>query len=104
MSKATKILSLIAPILLINIGIAFFFTFSSWYFWDRLSSFDLTSSEWNAFQVFINPVFLKNGSLVYMPDCFALPNYPFILFWVSTVVNLLYIGWIVGKREIVNKN
>jgi hypothetical protein len=98
-SKAVKILRLLAPILLVNIGLAFFFTFSSWYFWDRLSGFDLTHSRWTPFEALIQPVFLNKGQLYYMPDCFPITNYPFILFWVSTIANLTYIVWLLQKSS-----
>ena len=98
MSKRLRVLSLLAPIVLINVVLAFFYSFSSWYFWDRLSRFDLTHSEWSAFQIFINPVFFNKGSIVYMPDCFPMANYPFILFWVMMAVNLAYISWILYKK------
>ena len=97
MSRNYKV-GVFALIMLMNIVLVFFYTFSSWYFWDRLSSFQLTHSVWSPLSVLIVPAFLNNGGLTYMPDCYPMANYPFILFCVAIIANLICMAWLVYKK------
>ena len=103
---------LIALIVLFNIFIILGFVFSNLYIWNLLKTqvdqgiayngeggYTIPYIENFGLQISISHPFYENGTIANLGELpGAVPNYPFILFWVAPVGNLLFI-WVLMKKQ-----
>jgi len=95
----TSMLKQLMPILLFNALVSLGYIFSNFYFWNLLNGY-LTINDWNPFQIAIAHVIVtSNGQTAPAGTYFPLPNYPFILFWVSLVGNLCFFILALRNKE-----
>ncbi len=88
-------------ILFFNIVVAFYFLSSNLNLWNSLNNFGsgyYSQYKWGPISIDIFQfVFLQNGPK--LAATFSYINSPFILFWISTIGNLLFIMWILLNKE-----
>jgi hypothetical protein len=71
---------------------AIIFSANSMDFWSKLNS-GLTMNNWNAVTVYIQRIHVKSdGTTFPIGTEFGVPNYPFLLFWVSMIGNLVFMA------------
>ena len=75
------------------------FIFSNIYIWGYLNGY-LTRNEWSPLQIGIAHMTVIQGDAVPIGTFIPFPNYPFILFWASTVGNLVLIALVLRKPDI----
>ncbi len=106
----SKIPSLMIPF---NVVMLVAFIFANIYIWDFLNTqINLNSShepngntvvpiiQINGLQVTVDHVgWTSDGIMIPMPLPAAVPNYPFILFWVATIGNILFAVAILRRRR-----
>jgi len=91
-----------------NLLMGAFFVYGNYSLWElfrgnNVAHATLISSAWNPFTV--NLVFhdYVNGNLITVQGIFTYPNTPFMLFWVSTIVNLFLMMQIHKRKETPSK-
>jgi hypothetical protein len=87
-----------AFILLFNVLVGLCFVFANIYFWQYLNGY-LTWNNWNPLQIAIAHMIVTHGVASPAGTFIPIPNYPFILFWISTIGNLCLTAMILGKKE-----
>ena len=99
---------LIALIILFNAIMVTGFILSNIYMWNFLKTEinDKTAYiEEIGFQVSISHPVYVNGTIVNLgPLPTVIPNYPFILFWVSTIGNLVFIALVLRNKASKQSN
>jgi hypothetical protein len=82
-----------AMMILANIAMGIAFVFSNYIIWNAVNQPSYYSTGWGPTNVEIVPRPSVNGEPV-PQAAFSLINYPFWLFWIAIVVNLLFIVWL----------
>ena len=79
----------LVPILLFNVLVGICFVIANVNVWNNLN-WEPTVNTWDALQIATVPVHVEQGRLVAALTFFPQPNYPFILFWISSVGNVCF--------------
>lgn len=74
------------------------FLASNWFIWNRLND-ELTTNSWGPFQIAIVPHFIANNTVQSVGTYTLIPNYPFILFWMALIGNLIIGLWILKGNK-----
>ena len=95
---------LVKTALLVNVVLCVLFVFGNVYLWsafggNNVGNTTLISSSWNPLVVSIMFHKFQNGVFSTITGIFFYPNVPFILFWVSTIVNLYLMVQIHRSKE-----
>jgi len=96
---------LITLIIFFNVLFSLSFIFSNIYMWNYLKTEinDKTPAAYiediDAFQVSISHPYINDTAINLGPVPTVIPNYPFILFWISTIGNLFFILLILRSKE-----
>ena len=95
---------LVKTALLVNAVLCVLFVFGNVYLWsvfggNNVGNTTLISSSWNPFEVSMVFHTFQNGSFSTITGIFFYLNVPFILFWVSTIVNLYLMVQIHRSKE-----
>jgi hypothetical protein len=72
-----------------NIVMSFLFVFSNMLIWQRLNG-NITANSWGPLQMVSIPQTIINGQAETIGTWGFVPNYPFILFWVTIVGNFVF--------------
>lgn len=91
-------------VLLINILLCAGFFYASYSQWEifrghNVAGSNLITSTWNPFTVTFLFHNYTNGVFTSVEGLFTYPNTPFLLFFVSTIVNLLFLVLIVESKK-----
>ena len=76
---------------LVNASLGAFFAWCSYAQWSLFNHYSYTASTWGPISILMTPVAVNNGTIVHYTEILDSLNYPFILFWVSTATNLIFI-------------
>src|SRR5512138_808173 len=76
--------------ILFNVLLGIFFVFSNYSIWNNINPLRYTSPNWNPLHVSYVPRFVENGEFVYVQTVVVLSNYPFWLFWVAMIGNIIF--------------
>jgi hypothetical protein len=85
MSKKTLFIVMI----LINVFLGVLFVFSNYTIWNKVNADNYSSPYWNPMVISYVYRNYSHGELVYDGLVF-ISNYPFWVFWVSMIVNILF--------------
>ncbi len=76
--------------ILFNVLLAIFFVLTNFQIWNIVNSYHYTSPTWSARDISFVPRFFENGIFVLEQMIVILPNYPFMLFWVAMIGNIIF--------------
>ena len=81
-------------IVLVNLALIILFCYFNWANWILLNGENLNIiSEWSPFWITVYPTEVFGREIV------MFPNYPFMLFWLSTITNLYFLRKIQKSKE-----
>lgn len=76
--------------ILFNVVLGVLFVFSNYSIWTAVNQLPYTSPSWGPMSVHFVPRDFVNGGFIYAQLVVNLFNYPFWLFWVAIVGNILF--------------
>ncbi len=76
--------------ILFNVVLAIFFVLSNYSIWNTVNSYHYSSPEWGPRSIVFVPRIFENGIIILEQMIVILPNYPFWLFWVSMIGNIIF--------------
>lgn len=90
--------------LLFNVLVCAAFAYSSYAQWEifggkNIAGTKIITSSWNPFNIVILFHIYENGVFNTMETVFVYPNAPFMIFWLSTIVNLAFMVLIIKSQE-----
>jgi hypothetical protein len=84
---------------LFNITMCLLFVFSNYSMWQILVGRTI-QSYWNPFEIVLVFHYLfPDGTYTTVQGIFIYPNVPFVLFWVSTIINLHFLMKLKSKEK-----
>ena len=86
-------------IILFNVILGVLFVFSNYRIWDTVNQLPYTSPSWGPMDVHYVPRFFVNGEFILEQRVVLLFNYPFWLFWIAMIGNLVLMALILGKQK-----
>ena len=101
--KTPKILAIAVAA---NASLVLAFVYTNIVTWNLLNRFSLISGHWNP----ISTVFVAKSEmpgslpLATVAELFSYPNYPFLLFFISTAINLYLIFRLQKSKETAGRN
>jgi len=90
---------ILALMILFNVLLGIAFVFSNYYIWNSLEEYPYTTDHWSPFMISYVQRYLVNGELVSIQTIRVIPNYPFWLFWVAMIGNILFAVFILRSKE-----
>jgi hypothetical protein len=85
-----KPIIIIVMMVLFNVMLGVLFVSSNYYIWNTIDQLPYTSPHWNPLHVSYVPRIYVNGMFVYAQTVITIPNFPFWLFWVAMIANILF--------------
>jgi hypothetical protein len=82
-----------------NIVIGASFTVSNYQIWNTINPLRYTSPNWGPLNVSYVPRYFVNGEFILEQMVVVLVNYPFWLFWVAVIGNLLLAVFIMKTMQ-----
>ncbi len=76
--------------ILFNVLLTVFFVSSNYEIWNTINPLHETSPIWGPRSIFFVPRVLVNGIFIPEQRVVVLPNYPFMLFWVAMIGNIIF--------------
>ena len=73
-----------------NVILGILFVVSNYQIWDAINPLDYTSPNWGPRDIFYVPRYFVDGEFVLAQMVVILFNYPFWLFWVAMIGNILF--------------
>jgi hypothetical protein len=90
---------LFVGMVLVNFLLGVLFVISNYSIWDKINAEDYSSPDWNPISVSYVPRDYVNGELIYALTIVFLTNYPFWLFWVAMILNILFGFFLLKNKE-----
>ncbi|HEX9261431.1 MAG TPA: hypothetical protein VF893_02780 [Candidatus Bathyarchaeia archaeon] len=87
MSDISKTL---AVMILFNALLGVAFVYSNYYIWNKLDEYQISPAHWNPITVSWVPAYLQNGEYIQIETIIVVNNYPFWLFWIAMIGNILF--------------
>jgi hypothetical protein len=90
--------------LLVNVLMCAVFVYTSYTQWEifggnNVAGTRIITSSWNPFSIAVLFHVYENGMFSTVETVFVYSNTPFIVFWLSTMVNLAFIVLIIKSKE-----
>lgn len=82
--------SVLILLVIFDAMLAISFIASNWWVWNYFNG-KITANTWGPLQIAIAPQTIVDGEATTIGTYSALPNYPFILFWVALAVNFAFV-------------
>ena len=86
MSKKTILIAMI----LANILLGVLFVASNYAIWEEINAQDYASPNWSPNMINYMPRIYSNGELIPASTVIVLFNYPFWIYWVAMITNILF--------------
>ncbi len=91
---------LIALVFVFNVLMALAFVYSNSSLWDSVSTTypTMTASQWSPFSIHVMYYHYADGTISVVQGIFLYFNYPFWLFWVTMMGNLVFTALILRRQ------
>jgi hypothetical protein len=83
--------------ILVNILLGVLFVASNYAIWEEVNAQDYASPNWGPIWINYMPRYYSNGELIPASGIIMLRNYPFMIYWVAMITNILF-GIILLRR------
>jgi|MudIll2142460700_1097286.scaffolds.fasta_scaffold717131_1 hypothetical protein len=90
---------ILALMIVFNVLLGVAFVGSNYYIWSRLEEYQISPAHWNPITVAWVPAYLQNGEYIQIETIIVLNNYPFQLFWIAMIGNVLFAVWILRSKK-----
>ncbi len=81
---------ILALMIVFNVLMGVAFVYSNYYIWNRLDDYQISPAHWNPITVAWVPAMVQNGMYIQIETVIVLNNYPFQLFWVAMIGNIIF--------------
>jgi hypothetical protein len=85
-----KSVQLLVAVIAFNVVIGALFVVSNYHIWNAVNPLDYTSPNWGPLNIAYVPRFFVDGEFILEQMIVVLVNYPFWLFWVTMIGNILF--------------
>jgi len=90
---------ILAFMILFNVLMGVAFVYSNYYIWNRLDEYQISPAHWNPIAVAWVPAYLQNGEYIQIETIIVVNNYPFQLFWIAMIGNILFAVLILRSKQ-----
>ena len=90
---------ILAFMILFNVLMGVAFVYSNYYIWNRLDEYQISPAHWNPITVSWVPAYFRNGEYIQIETIIVLNNYPFQLFWIAMIGNMLFAVLILRSKQ-----